>query len=82
VAKEDDRDRVSARGYALGYLGGGILLAINVVMIQLLPGTWGPRLSFLSVAIWWAIFSIPLFRRVPEPPSATAKLAPARTSSP
>ena len=76
VAKEGDRDRVSARGYALGYLGGGILLAINVVMIQFLPGTWGPRLSFLSVAIWWAVFSIPLFRRVPEPPTATAKLAP------
>jgi len=76
VAKEGDRDRVSARGYALGYLGGGILLAINVAMIQFLPGTWGPRLSFLSVAIWWAIFSIPLFRRVPEPPAATAKLAP------
>ncbi len=75
VAREDDRDRVSARGYALGYLGGGILLAINVVMIQVLPGTWGPRLSFLSVAIWWAVFSIPLFRRVPEPPTATARLA-------
>jgi UMF1 family MFS transporter len=71
VAKVDDRDRVSARGYALGYLGGGLLLAINVVMIQLLPGTWGARLSFLSVAFWWAIFSIPLFRRVPEPPAAT-----------
>jgi MFS-type transporter involved in bile tolerance (Atg22 family) len=48
-----------------------LLLAINVVMIQLLPGTWGARLSFLSVAFWWAIFSIPLFRRVPEPPAAT-----------
>jgi UMF1 family MFS transporter len=74
VAKEDDRDRVSTQGYAMGYLGGGILLAVNVVMIQLLPGTWGPRLSFLSVAIWWAIFSIPVFRQVPEPPSATASL--------
>lgn len=75
VADQQDRDRVSARGYALGYLGGGILLAINVVMIQILPGTWGPRLSFLSVAIWWAVFSIPVFRRVPEPPAATATLA-------
>jgi UMF1 family MFS transporter len=74
VAREEDRDRVSTRGYAMGYLGGGLLLAINVVMIQLLPGTWGPRLSFLSVAIWWAIFSIPVFRRVPEPPSATETL--------
>lgn len=72
VATPDDQDRVSARGYAMGYLGGGLLLAVNVVMIQLLPGTWGPRLSFLSVAIWWAIFSIPLFRYVPEPPAAAA----------
>ena len=76
VAREDDRDRVSARGYAMGYLGGGILLAINIVMIQVFPGTWGARLSFVSVAIWWAVFSIPLFRHVPEPPAATEKLAP------
>ena len=74
VASEDDRDRVSTRGFALGYLGGGLMLAINVVMIELLPGTWGPRLSFLSVAIWWAVFSIPVMTRVPEPPAATAKL--------
>ena len=76
VARGEDQDIVSTRGYAMGYLGGGILLAINIVMIQLLPGTWGPRLSFLSVGIWWAVFSIPLFRRVPEPPAATAILAP------
>jgi len=75
VAKDEDRDKVSTRGYAMGYLGGGILLAINVVMIQFIPGTWGVRLSFLSVAVWWAVFSIPLFRRVPEPPSAVEKLA-------
>jgi len=73
VARENDRDRVSARGYAMGYLGGGILLAVNIVMIQYLPGTWGARLSFLSVAIWWALFSIPIFRHVPEPPAATAR---------
>jgi MFS transporter, UMF1 family len=76
VAKKDDQDRVSTRGYAMGYLGGGLLLAINVAMIQFLPGTWGPRLSFLSVAIWWAIFSIPIFARVPEPPAATVALSP------
>jgi len=75
VARKGDQDRVSTRGYALGYLGGGLLLAINVVMIQLLPGTWGPRLSFLSVAIWWAVFSIPILRHVPEPPAAGAALA-------
>jgi UMF1 family MFS transporter len=79
VAREDDQDRVSTRGYAMGYLGGGLLLAINVVMLQFLPGTWGARLSFLSVAIWWAVFSIPLFLRVPEPPAATATLVPGET---
>ncbi len=76
VAKEEDLDEVSTRGYAMGYLGGGLLLAVNIAMIQLLPGTWGPRLSFLSVALWWAGFSIPLFRRIPEPPAATEDLAP------
>ncbi len=76
VAKEEDRDRVSTRGYALGYLGGGILLAVNIAMIQMIPGTLGARLSFLSVAIWWAVFSIPILRVVPEPQSASKKLAP------
>src|SRR5215216_4678224 len=79
VARPNEQDSVSSRGYAMGYLGGGLLLAINVVMIFLLPGTWGPRLSFLSVAIWWAVFSIPLFRQIPEPPSATAALQPGET---
>ncbi len=75
VSREEDQDRVSTRGFAMGYLGGGILLAINVVMIRQFPGTWGPRLSFLSVAIWWAVFSIPIFLRVPEPPAATEELS-------
>jgi UMF1 family MFS transporter len=80
VAREEDQDRVSTQGYAIGYLGGGLLLAINLVMIQLLPdGNWGVRLSMLSVAVWWALFSIPLFRRVPEPPSASKKLEPGET---
>ena len=60
----------------MGYLGGGILLAINIVMIQMIPGTLGARLSFLSVAVWWAVFSVPIFRRVPEPPAATKQLQP------
>lgn len=76
VARDEDVDAVSTRGYAMGYLGGGLLLAINVVMIQLLPGTWGPRLSFFSVAVWWLLFSIPLFRIVPEPQAVSASLKP------
>ncbi|MCP4425440.1 MAG: MFS transporter, partial [Chloroflexi bacterium] len=76
VAKEEDQDVVSTKGYAMGYLGGGLLLAVNIAMIQMMPGTAGARYSFLSVAIWWAVFSIPIFRVVPEPHSATEKLAP------
>ncbi len=71
---EGDLDRVSSAGYAIGYLGGGVLLAINLLMIQK-PALFGipdagvaTRLSFVSVAVWWVLFSIPLFRRVPEPP--------------
>lgn len=80
VAREEDRDEVSTRGYAFGYLGGGVLLAINVAMIFLLPeNNWGSRLSFLSVALWWLIFSIPLLRTVPEPPSASGDLQPGET---
>ncbi len=74
IAREREIDRVSTAGYALGYLGGGLLLAINLAWI-LRPGTFGladaevaTRLSFVSVAVWWVGFSLPLFRRVSEPP--------------
>jgi UMF1 family MFS transporter len=70
---EDELDRVSSAGYAIGYLGGGVLLAVNLLMIQR-PSWFGipdagtaVRLSLASVGIWWLVFSIPLFRHVPEP---------------
>jgi len=74
VAGRDRIDQVSAYGYALGYLGGGLLLALNLAAIMKpslfgIPNMeWGSRLSFLSVAVWWGVFSIPLFRNVGEPP--------------
>lgn len=67
----DQVDMVSSQGYAFGYLGGGVLLAINLAMIWLLPGTLGPRLSFLSVALWWGAFSLPILIFIPEPPAKT-----------
>ncbi len=75
IARPEEIDYVSSKGYALGYLGGGLLLAVNILMIQVLfkeSEDLGPRLSFLTVAIWWAIFTLPLLRWVPEP---TANLA-------
>ena len=71
IAQKDDIDQVSTRGYALGYLGGGILLAVNLAMIMLSPDHLTglmTRLSLASVAVWWLIFTIPLWRQVPEPP--------------
>jgi UMF1 family MFS transporter len=73
VAPAPRRDAVSALGFALGYLGGGILFAFNVAM-TLAPQTFGlpdasaaVRVSFLSVAFWWAVFSIPIMLWVREP---------------
>ena len=73
LVNESELDRVSSAGYAIGYLGGGVLLAINLLMIQR-PALFGipdsgtaVRLSLASVGIWWLVFSIPLFLRVPEP---------------
>lgn len=72
VAAPGEMDRVSSRGFAYGYFGGGLLLAVNLAWI-LKPQAFGladadaaTRLSFVSVALWWLLFSIPLFRRVPE----------------
>ena len=74
IASADEVDVVSSSAYAIGYFGGGLLLVLNLLWISN-PGWFGipdagtaARLSFVSVAIWWAVFSIPLFRRVPEPP--------------
>ncbi|MBM4235017.1 MAG: MFS transporter [Firmicutes bacterium] len=78
VANNDEIDYVSARGYAMGYIGGGLLLLINVIMIFFGPNLVPDmpieeatalmmRLSLVSVAVWWAVFSIPIFRHVKEP---------------
>src|SRR4030095_3102624 len=79
IAAEHEMDRVSSAGYAVGYIGGGLLLALNLAWI--LKPAWfglpsGPglssaertlptRLALLSVSVWWVVFSIPLFRRAP-----------------
>ena len=74
IAAPDEMDRVSTAGYAIGYFGGGIVLVINLLWI-LFPAAFGLpdaiaaiKLSFVSVGVWWLVFSIPLFLRVAEPP--------------
>lgn len=86
VAPADQRDRVSSMGYGIGYLGGAILFGFNVWMVQRPEafGFAGPaeavRGSFLIVAVWWAIFSVPLILFVSEPPSKKIPLRAAVTA--
>lgn len=73
IAAPDEIDKVSTAGFAVGFIGGGVLLLVNLAWI-LSPSTFGLgstvtaiKLSFVSVGVWWLVFSIPLLRIVPEP---------------
>ncbi|MDH5409544.1 MAG: MFS transporter, partial [Gammaproteobacteria bacterium] len=79
VAPEDKLDFISGLGYALGYLGGGLLLAFDVAM-YMMPEAFGFKdstqaiqASFVTVAIWWALFSLPLVFFVKEKKSASSQ---------
>ncbi len=72
VADKDEIDKVSAGGFAYGYIGGGVLLTINILMIMNphwfgLPDTVvATKLSFASVGVWWLVFSIPLLKNIKD----------------
>ncbi len=75
IARPEEIDRVSTAGFAIGFFGGGIVLLLNLAWI-LSPTTFGLpdsvaaiKLSFVSVAIWWLLFTLPLLRGVREPPA-------------
>ena len=87
ISTPENVGRVSGFGWALGYIGGGLLLAINLAMIQK-PGWFGlpsfdqlpVRASLLSVGVWWAVFSVPFFlwvreRAIPKPGAVHQALA-------
>ena len=73
IAKPEDQDRISARGYSMGYLGGVILLLFNLLMIMQ-PELFGfdkqsdmpARISFVTVFFWWIGFSTITFRHLPK----------------
>ena len=78
VSKEEERNRTSALGFSLGYLGGGILFLLNVIMF-LYPNLFGLESqidavlwSFMSVALWWFIFSLPIYLNVKEPTQSSS----------
>ena len=74
ISTEDERDRVSSRGWAYGYAGGGLLLAANFVLVTTLPfglsEGMAVRISMLSAAVWWAGFTfIPFLGLKNRPPT-------------
>jgi UMF1 family MFS transporter len=75
VAEDHELDLVSALGYSAGYVGGGLLFALNVLMVQepewlgLESASSAVKASFLSVSVWWAVFTVPLLRVVRETPA-------------
>jgi UMF1 family MFS transporter len=73
ISEEHERDAVSARGWAFGYLGGGVLLLVNLVMIEGhsmfgIDKELAVRLSLLSAAVWWAAFTIIPVRKLRNRP--------------
>jgi len=74
VAEEHEYDLVSGYGFSLGYLGGGVLFAVNAVMVSkpelfgIADAVTAVKLSFLSVAVWWLVFSLPVVLFVRERP--------------
>ena len=78
IADPDDRDRVSSRGWALGYLGGGILLALNFVLLTVMSDhtELAVRISLLSAGIWWAVFTIIPVRGIRARPPVNAVAEP------
>jgi UMF1 family MFS transporter len=76
VSSNEELDRTSAFGFALGYLGGGVMFACNILMVMhpdwfgLADSDAAVRVSFLMVAVWWLVFSLPLLLLVKEPDGA------------
>jgi len=69
IALPDERDRVSSRGWARGYLGGGLLLAANFLLLSVMDDTeMAVRISLLSAALWWAAFTLIPYRGIRNRP--------------
>jgi len=78
ITTEDLRNRVSTRGYALGYLGGGLLLAVNLILLSAsdrlgLSVELAVRISLLSAGVWWGGFALITFARLKDRAGARAR---------
>lgn len=80
ISDSESIDYISSLGYAAGYLGGGLLLAVNLLMISS-PGLFGissvtaaTQISFVTVAVWWLLFSLPAFKYLPDSEKKVEKI--------
>lgn len=85
IAGPEERDRVSSRGWAFGYAGGGLLLAINLAVVTLhdsigLSTGEAVRVSLFSAGIWWAAFTVVAYRGLRALPPRPRATLPMRTS--
>src|SRR5215831_4076567 len=83
VSRPEDLNRVSSLGYAMAFIGGGILLTANVGLFVFadrlgIASDTAVRITFFTAGLWWIIFTLPLALGVPEPPAALAHPADAR----
>lgn len=83
IATPDERDRVSSRGWALGYLGGGLLLVVNLTLVSAhdlvgIGTETAVRISLLSAGLWWAAFTIIPYRGLRDRPATAPEPAPGR----
>jgi len=80
ISDSESIDYISSLGYAAGYLGGGLLLAVNLLMISspelfgISSVTAATQISFVTVAVWWLVFSFPAFKYLPEPKKKVDKV--------
>ena len=68
IGTDDEMDRISNLAFAYGYLGGGLLLLVHLVMVLSLDGDWVIPFVMASSGIWWYGFALFTFKWVPEPP--------------
>ena len=68
LGTDDEMDAISNRAYAYGYLGGGLLLAVHLVMFLSITGDWVIPFIMASSGVWWLGFACLTFAWVPEPP--------------
>ena len=81
IALPDERDRVSSRGWALGYLGGGLLLAVNLALVSLhqplgMEKGTAVRICLLTAGVWWAAFTVIPFRGLRNRPAVDVEAEP------